>query len=174
MSDPPGYEVGIRPVTRPRRELVAPLAVALAITAVAVAGAASHLSSQPVNPTVTAVATATPQASLSPRALPMSVSCGWMRAYDCRQAIDAAQLAIADTPTAVDNAQAWPTLICGDNFDCPSQLLASSDPVGSVALTMADRGIVWINVFRVAEPNRLNETRQVVLARVVRWFHVPA
>jgi hypothetical protein len=97
-----------------------------------------------------------------------------MRAYDCREAVDAAQLAIADVPAAIERARAWPTLVCGDNFDCPPALLAASDPVGSVVLTLSDRGVVWVNVFRVAHPNRLDEFRQVLEARVVRWFHAPA
>ena len=46
--------------------------------------------------------------------------------------------------------------------------------MGSVALTMSDHGVVWVNVFRVGQPNRLNETRQVLEARVVRWFPAPA
>jgi hypothetical protein len=53
-------------------------------------------------------------------------------------------------------------------------LLAANDPVGSVALTLSDRGVVWVNVFRVARPNRLNETREVLERRVVRWFPAPA
>jgi hypothetical protein len=175
VSEPPGYEVEIRPVARSRRSVVAPVAAAAAITAAAVVAAATLLTPAPRHAqNVTAVATATPAASLLPRHQPASVSCGTMRLYDCRAAIDAAQLAIADTSVAIDGARAWPTLICGDNFDCPPQLLASSDPVGSVTLTLADRAVVWINVFRVAQPNRLNETRQVVEARVVRWFAAPA
>ena len=97
-----------------------------------------------------------------------------MRAYDCSEAVDAARLAIADQQAAIDTARAWPTLICGDNFDCPPPLLAASDPLGSVALTLLDRDVVWINVFRVFAPNRLDDNREVLKTRVVRWFRGPA
>ena len=164
MSGPPGYEVEVRPLARPRRPLILAVVAALAILA---AGAASSLlRAEPQR--------AVPPASPSASALPVAVDCGAMRAYDCRQAVEAARQVIADVPAAVEAAQAWPSLICGDNFDCPPLLLAASDPVGSVALTMSDRGVVWVNVFRVGQPNRLNETRQVIEARVVRWFYAPA
>ena len=173
MPEPAGYEVETRPVAGPRRHLILPIAAAIAIALVA--AAASLLTREP--PRALPVAQpeeAVPAASSVARALPASVDCGAMRAFDCREAVDAAQQAIADVPAAVKAARAWPTLICGDNFDCPPALLAASDPVGSVALTLSDRGVVWINIFRVAQPNRLNETRQVVEARVVRWFRDPA
>jgi len=173
VPEPTGYEAETRPVAGPRRHLILPIAAAVAIAVVA--AAASLLPREPPRALpVAQPAEVAPSASSVGRALPASVDCGAMRAFDCREAVDAAQEAIADVPAAVEAARAWPTLICGDNFDCPPPLLAASDPVGSVALTLSDRGVVWINVFRVAQPNRLNETRQVVEARVVRWFRDPA
>jgi len=158
VPDPSGYQVEIRPVGARRRHLIVPLAAAIAFVVVAVG--ASLLTSRPH---LTAPTIPDPAA-------PIAVDCGAMRAYDCSEAVDAARRAIGDVRTGVAIAKAWPTLICGDNFDCPPRLLASSDPVGSVALTLADRTVVWVNVLRVGQPNRLNETRQVVEARVVRWF----
>jgi hypothetical protein len=32
---------------------------------------------------------------------------------------------------------------------------------------------VWINVFRVFAPNRLDDNREVLETRVVRWFRGP-
>ena len=172
MPEPTGYEAETGPVAGPRRHLILPIAAA--VTIAVVAAAASLLAREAPRAPVAQPAEVAPSASSVGRALPASVDCGAMRAFDCREAVDAAQLAIADVPVAVKAARAWPTLICGDNFDCPPPLLAASDPVGSVALKLSDRGVVWINVFRVAQPNRLNETRQVVEARVVRWFRDPA
>jgi hypothetical protein len=173
MPELPGYEVEIRSVGGPRRHLILPFAAAVAIAVVA--AAASLVTREPPHAVrIAQPEEAAPAASSVARARPDSVDCGAMRAFDCREAVDAAQLAIADLPAAVKAARAWPTLICGDNFDCPPPLLAASDPVGSVALTLSDRGVVWLNIFRVAQPNRLNETRQVVEARVVRWFRDPA
>jgi hypothetical protein len=173
VPEPTGYEIETRPVAGPRRHLILPIAAAVAIAVVAAAASLLTRESPRALP-VAQPAVVAPSASSVGRALPDSIDCGAMRAFDCREAVDAAQLAIADVPVAVKAARAWPTLICGDNFDCPPPLLAASDPVGSVALTLSDRGVVWINVFRVAQPNRLNETRQVVEARVVRWFRDPA
>jgi hypothetical protein len=169
VPEPPGYEVETRPVAGPRRHLLVPIAVALAIGVVAIAG--NLLTSIP--PPIAQV-TAAPSPSASAPSLPLHVDCGAMRAYDCSEAVDAARLAIADQHAAIDTARAWPTLICGDNFDCPPPLLAASDPVGSVALTLLDRDVVWINVFRVYAPNRLDDNREVLETRVVRWFPAPA
>ena len=159
MSGPPGYEVGIRPVGGRRRHLILPLVAAIAFVGVALG---------------TSLLTSPPRPPAPPPPRQVSVECGALDAYNCGEAVDAARLAIADVPAAVDAAQAWPGLICGDNFDCPPPLLAASHPVGSVVLTLADRGVVWVNVFRVPRPNRLDENGEAVEARVVRWFRAPA
>ena len=91
MSGPPGYEVEIRPVARSRRHLILPLAAALAI--LVVGAVSSFLRAEPQH--------AVPPASPSASALPVVVDCGAMRAYDCRQAVEAARQSIADVPAAV-------------------------------------------------------------------------
>jgi hypothetical protein len=173
MADPPGYEAKIRPVPGDRRRLIPPLVAATAIGIAAVLGSLFPPPPHAVDvaPVETPVASrvASPLASLAP----VAADCGVMNAYDCSRAVDAARLAIVDVATAVDRARAWPTLICGDNFDCPPRLLAATDPLGSVALTLVDRGVVWVNVFRVSQPNRLDENREVLDALVVRWFRAP-
>jgi hypothetical protein len=170
VPQPPGYEVEVRPVAGPRRHLLLPIVAALVV---AVGAAAASLVTREPPRAVSIAPAQVPAASPSPPALPLHVDCGAMRAYDCSEAVDAARLAIADQHAAIDTARAWPTLICGDNFDCPPPLLAASDPLGSVALTLLDRDVVWINVFRVFAPNRLDENREVLETRVVRWFRGP-
>jgi hypothetical protein len=179
MPEMPGYEVEIRPVAAPRRGTILPVVAGLLIAGLAVG--ASLLTSHPsaagpivIAPSQESDLSAPSASALVAPAPPASVDCGALRAYDCSEAIDAARLAIADAPTAIASAKAWPTLICGDNFDCPLSLLQAGHPLGSVALTLADRGVVWINVFRVREPNRLDENREVLDTRVVRWFRAPA
>ena len=172
----PGYEV-TRSIGSRRASLVPPIIAAVVV--LVVAGASALLTGPTTSkaPATTraseATAVATPAATLD-GAAPVSVDCGAMLAYDCSTAIDAARIAIAEVPATVRSARAWPTVMCEDDRDCPIALLASSDPVGSVALTLVDRGVVWINVFRVPAPDRLDENRQVVEARIVRWFRASA
>jgi len=95
-----------------------------------------------------------------------------MPAYQCSAAVLAAREALGGADVSIDSARAWPTLVCGDDLDCPRALLARSDPVGSVTLSLADgRGEVWVNVLRVPAPTRLNETGERLVAQVIRWFH---
>ena len=103
---------------------------------------------------------------------PRVVDCGRMPAYQCSAAVLAAREALGGADVSIDSARAWPTLVCGDDLDCPRALLARSDPVGSVTLSLADgRGEVWVNVLRVPAPTRLNETGERLVAQVIRWFH---
>jgi hypothetical protein len=99
-----------------------------------------------------------------------AITCEGLPNAECLTAVDAAERAIGDVGVAVEAAQAWPTLLCRDDLDCPLPLLRVSEPVGSVVLTFADIGAVWVNVFRIPEPNRLNENREVLAGRVVRWL----
>lgn len=175
MPEAAGYEVEVSPVPARRRPLILPLAAALTIAVVMAAASLVTSAPRQAAPAIPVPSAAVPASAVATApAGPVPTNCKTMRAYDCREAVDAARLAIADEPVVVAGADAWPTLICGDNFDCPPPLLAASDPVGSVALMLSDRSVVWVNVFRVARPNRLNETREVLETRVVRWFPAPA
>src|SRR4051812_44112640 len=115
MPEPAVYEVEVRSVAGPRRHPILPIAAAIAIAVVA--AAASLLTREPsrsaaiAQPAETALP-AEPAPAASPIALaaPDSVDCGAMGAFDCREAVEAAQLAIADVPAAVEAARAWPTL----------------------------------------------------------------
>ena len=181
----PAYQVEIGPLGQSRRPLVAPLAGALLVLAAAAAGAvltrdatrhapATAIASPPADAAADAAADATPDpapAIISRRAV---VTCDGMRPLECQRAIVAARLAIGRGPFQVEAAGARPSLICGDDLDCPRRLLAASDPVGSVSLTLSDSAVVWVNVFRVPAPNRLNENREVYEGRVIRWFHGPS
>jgi hypothetical protein len=172
------YEVETGPIGQGRRSLLLPLLGAVLVVTAAALGTLLPRSAEPTP----AAAGPGPDAATVPRAAaptpwrdpPAEVDCGAMPVFECPDAVDAARLAIGEIPLAVEKAQAWPSLICGDDFDCPRRLLASSDPVGSVALTLSDHDVVWINVFRVPRPNRLDENGEALEARVVRWFRVRA
>jgi hypothetical protein len=121
-------------------------------------------------PPTTSTAARSPDPRPSPAALTVgaNVDCGTVPAGDCVDAVDAARLAVSDVPFPIVRVQAWPTLICGDDLDCPRPLLAMSKPVGSVVLTFDDRAVAWLNVYHIA-----NDRTDRVLASVVRWFRSP-
>jgi hypothetical protein len=104
---------------------------------------------------------------------PPSVDCGQVPAVDCSAAVDAARDAVSDVPVRIVNMRTWPTLICGDDLDCPLPLLRATTPIGSVVVTFEDRGIAWINVFRQRPSPPADESDDIVSARVVRWFRAP-
>lgn len=58
-----------------------------------------------------------------------------MSAYACSAAVLAAREALGGADVSIDTARVWPTLVCGDDLDCPRALLDRADPVGSVTLS---------------------------------------
>ena len=104
---------------------------------------------------------------------PPSVDCGQVPAVDCSAAVDAARHAVSDVPIRIVSMQTWPTLICGDDLDCPLPLLRRTTPMGSVVVTFEDRGVAWINVFHERASPQAIETIDTVSARVIRWFCAP-
>jgi hypothetical protein len=188
----PSYEVQTAPIRSHRRAVAIAVVAGLVIVAAAVAGtlvrgpaprdaaardaaardaaardAAAHSAAPVRDPErPSGVSTAISPAPISPDA----ITCEGLPNAECLTAVEAAERAIGDVGVAVQTAQAWPTLLCRDDLDCPRPLLRASEPVGSVVLTFADIGAVWVNVFRIPEPNRLNENREVLAGRVVRWL----
>jgi hypothetical protein len=72
------------------------------------------------------------------RSLPASLECHDVDARQCRRIVAAALAALpADLPE-VRAAEAWRSLVCGDDFDCPPSYLADSVPAGSVIVRFAD------------------------------------
>jgi hypothetical protein len=165
----PSYEFETRPVRSPHR----PIAVAFGAGALILLAAVAGSLVAPARAPAPARDTDAPAAAAT--AIPaVAINCGGLRETDCLAAVEAARRAIDDPGGDVEQARAWPTLICGDDLDCPRPLLQASDPVGSVELTLGDRAVVWVNIFRIPEPNRLNENREVIAGRVIRWFGAPA
>jgi hypothetical protein len=162
----PSYEVETAPIRSGHRAVAVAVVAALLIVAAAVAGAVVPRPAAPA-----AAAARDPERSPGVAAIARSaVMCDGLPDAECLAAVSAARRALDDVDVTPDNARAWPTLLCRDDLDCPRPLLAASQPVGSVVLTFAHIGVVWVNVFRIPEPNRLNENREVVAGRVVRWF----
>ena len=171
------YEVvGRRPGPR-RRVVLAPFLIALGVLAAGflgngltgrapaavTSGISLNLGTAPV-----------PSSAEAVPGPPRVVDCGRMPAYECPAAVLAAREALGAVDASIDLARAWPTLLCGDDLDCPRSLLARADPVGSVTFALSDGRVVWVNILREPAPTRLNETGERLVAQVIRWFSAEA
>jgi hypothetical protein len=163
----PSYEFETAPIRSGHRAAVIAVVAAFLIVAAAVAGVVLP---RPAGPDTAVVRDPGPSPAVPPELSPTAIVCDGLRDAECVAAVSAARRAIGDVHVTLETARAWPTLLCRDDLDCPRPLLQASEPVGSVVLTFADIGVAWVNVFRLPEPNRLNENREVLAGRVVRWF----
>jgi hypothetical protein len=165
----PSYEFETAPIRSGHRAVAIAVAAAFLIVAAAVVGAFVPGRAAPT--ALVSAAIRNPEPSPAVVAIPRAaITCDGLRDAECLAAISAARRAIGDVHVAPETARAWPTLLCRDDLDCPRPLLEASEPVGSVVLAFAHIGVAWVNVFRLPEPNRLNENREVLAGRVVRWF----
>jgi hypothetical protein len=101
------------------------------------------------------------------------VTCGRIDPATCRQVVRASLEAVGTDVRAI-RADVYPSLVCGDDTDCPRSLLATSSPVGSVTITYQDGASAWINILAPGVTTRLESQRPAFLARVVRSFPPPA
>jgi hypothetical protein len=158
------YEAAPRKIASSRRLVAVPLLFGAVVVSAGIAGSLMPRRAEP---------TPTPRVAPSinvPLVATGGVDCGRVSRFDCVTVADAARDALRDVPFRIVSIQMWPTLICGDDLDCPRAMLERADPIGSAAVTFEDRGVAWIDVFRRFAPNRLDETRQLIEARVVRFF----
>ena len=170
MATPIGddtFEVTPRPVGHGRRQwttAVAALSVGLAIVvAAALAGGAStggaiDVGRSPIAggateaPQIAAdslamdAGTATP--SPPPRPMPASMACHNLDSSACRLAVAKALGQLGSDVPAVDSAEVWSGIVCGDTLDCPpTRLDARTTPLASVILRLVGGGpAAWINV----------------------------
>ncbi len=147
------YEVAPRAIGGRRRRVVGPLLVGLVVVSVAALGALRE-----------AVEGSDPPPSHSLPARPERVDCAELGEADCTAALAAAQALLGTTDAPIVSVAADPSLLCGDDLDCPRAFLAGSRPVGSLVLTFDDGVVAWVNV--VADDGTYS-------ARVVRWFGAP-
>ena len=171
------YEVVGRPPGPRRRLVVVPFLLAAGVLAAGFLGhgltglgGRAPISAISVAPVAAEPVPVVPPALAVPGP-PRVVECGRMPAYACPAAVLAAREALGEVDASIDTAKAWPTLICGDDLDCPRALLARADPVGSVTFALSDGRVVWVNVLREPAPTRLNETGSRLVAQVIRWFN---
>jgi hypothetical protein len=101
--------------------------------------------------------------------LPASIACRDMAPWRCREVV-LAGVVLLSGPEEPLRAEVYPSLVCGDDLDCPRSFLASGSPAGSVVLTLADGASAWVNVVMTETPRRVGEAPRRFVGRLVRWF----
>ena len=72
------------------------------------------------------------------RPLPTAIDCHAVATAQCLLIVRAALRILPDELPVVGRAQVWASLVCNDNFDCPSEYLRDSQPAGSVIVGFGD------------------------------------
>lgn len=81
------------------------------------------------------------------RPLPTQIDCHRVTADQCHRLVRAALRILPDELPKVGWAEAWGSLVCNDNFDCPADYLRDADPAGSVVVAFVDGSqAVTVNV----------------------------
>ena len=81
-----------------------------------------------------------------------AIACHGVVAPACERVADAAVAAIDDpTLPGVRAIGVWPSLLCGDAFDCPPGRLARGRVAGSAVLELSDARTLWVNVTEADE-----------------------
>jgi hypothetical protein len=81
------------------------------------------------------------------RPLPTAMECHAVAPGQCRRLVRAALRVLPDELPTVGHAVVWASLVCNDNFDCPSEYLRDAQPAGSVVVEFADGSrAVTVNV----------------------------
>jgi hypothetical protein len=75
-----------------------------------------------------------------PRAIPADVYCEDIARTTCLRLAAAAIAVLPPSAPKVRRVFVWHSLLCNDNFDCPSTYLDGSEPLGSVLVSFADGG----------------------------------
>jgi hypothetical protein len=72
------------------------------------------------------------------RPLPTHMDCHGVSADQCHRLVRAALRILPDDLPKVGHAEAWGSLVCNDDFDCPADHLRDAEPAGSVLVAFAD------------------------------------
>jgi len=105
-----------------------------------------------------------------PRRLPPVVACHGLGADACRRIALAGIAALPPDSPRVTRVEAWASMLCADDLECPRDRLFESVPLGSAIVTFADGGPqAWLNVVSPAVPSASAEQTGGASAWVVRW-----
>jgi hypothetical protein len=158
-----GFDVAPTPVRRrgSRLPAVALLAAGIALVAIAIATTGPGPAPGPTgsaNPsreaeaaasTPTPVAPSAPAATVPPRPLrlPRTVECHDLAPATCDEvALTSIAILPPDGP-AVAAIDAWGSILCADDLECPRPRLAGSMPLGSAVVSFDGGGArAWVNV----------------------------
>jgi hypothetical protein len=117
------------------------------------AAAAAHASPPAASlpPALAALIGAAPTPPFEPasfnRPLPTQIDCHRVTADQCHRLVRAALRILPDELPKVGRAEAWGSLVCNDNFDCPADYLRDANPAGSVLVAFVDGSpAVTVNV----------------------------
>jgi hypothetical protein len=66
------------------------------------------------------------------------MDCHGVNADQCHRLVRAALRILPDDLPKVGRAEAWGSLVCNDDFDCPADHLRDAEPAGSVLVAFAD------------------------------------
>jgi hypothetical protein len=92
-----------------------------------------------------------------------------MASSKCRQLVLAGAALLPGQEKAL-RAEVYPSLVCGDDVDCPRRFLESGIPAGSVVLTLGDGASIWVNVVLAASPAQGGKAPGRFVTRLARWF----
>jgi hypothetical protein len=68
--------------------------------------------------------------------------------------------------TAID---AWQSLLCGDDFDCPRPRLTGNRPLGSAIVTVDTGARAWVNVLETGSSPGDGAAPDRTIAWIIRW-----
>jgi hypothetical protein len=102
------------------------------------------------------------------RPLPDDVVCHDLDRTTCLRVARAALHALTPEAPPVTSVAAWASLLCNDNFDCPSGYLEQGNPLGSAVVGFADDGSRA--AFNVVTWHYLASARLGARAWLVDWL----
>ena len=72
------------------------------------------------------------------RPLPTLIDCHQVARSQCNRLVRAALRVLPDELPVVGHAAVWGSLVCNDDFDCPTEYFKDAEPVGSVFVGFGD------------------------------------
>jgi hypothetical protein len=136
-GDDDSFELIPGPVGRGRRSLmrvVAVVAIGLLIVL------AAMLTRHPSGSGIARIAQS-PAPTAASRPIPAAIACHGIDLAACRLAVQAAVATLDRDLPAVESADVWASLMCGDTFDCPpTRLDGRTAPAGSVIVHLVGGG----------------------------------
>jgi len=105
-----------------------------------------------------------------PLRLPRRLTCHGVDDATCRRIALAGVAVLPAHLPRVTRVEAWASMLCADDLECPRDVLSDSTPLGSAIVSFADGGAqAWVNVVSPAAPSAGAQRAGGTIAWVVRW-----